>query len=127
MKRVTGLGGFFIKSKNPTKLEAWYRKHLGLPMQFGAWSFAWRDSQHPSRKGFTVISLFESRSGYFRPSKKPFMFNFRVDNLRRLLTQLRKEGVKVDRRIVESDEGRFGWIIDAEGNRIELWEPRKGK
>ena len=127
MKRVTGLGGVFIKSKNPKKLEAWYRKHLHLPMQFGAWSFAWRDSKHPSHKGFTVISLFESRSGYFRPSKKPFMFNFRVANLRRVLTELRREGVKVDSRIVESDEGRFGWIMDAEGNRIELWEPKKGK
>ena len=104
-------------------LEAWYRKHLGLPMQFGAWSFAWRDVKHPTKKGLTVLSAMESKSGYFKPSKKPFMFNFRVANLRRVLGELKKEGVKVDRRILESDEGRFGWIMDNEGNRIELWEP----
>lgn len=127
MKRVTGLGGFFFKAKNAKKLQAWYRKHLGLPLDpgWGGWQFHWRDTKNPRKKGCTVWSAFGAGTGYFKPSRKPFMFNFRVASLRRTLAALKKEGVWVDPKIEESEHGKFGWIMDCEGNRIELWEPPK--
>ena len=127
MKHVTGLGGFFFKAKNAKKLQAWYRKHLGLPLdpQWGGWQFHWRDAKNPRKKGYTVWSAFDAGTSYFKPSRKPFMFNFRVASLRRTLTALRKEGVQVDPKTEESEYGKFGWIMDPEGNRIELWEPPK--
>jgi catechol 2,3-dioxygenase-like lactoylglutathione lyase family enzyme len=126
-KRVTGLGGFFFKAKNPRKLGAWYQRHLGLPIdpQWGGWSFPWRDAKNPDRKGYTVWSPFAAGTGYFKPSRKPFMFNFRVENLKRVLAVLKREGVRVDPKIQVTPDGKFGWIMDPEGNRIELWEPPK--
>lgn len=124
-QRVTGLGGFFFKSNDPKKLGAWYRQHLGLPIdeQWCGWSFEWRDAAQPMRKGYTVWSAFEGNTKYFRPSRKPFMINFRVANLARVLAQLKKERVRVDPKTEESEFGKFGWVMDPEGNRIELWQP----
>lgn len=124
MKRVTGIGGIFFKSEDPTRLREWYREHLGIESEgdSGA-SFHWREADDPEQKGFTVWSAFPANTRYFDPSKAPFMINYRVANLDWLLQQLRAEGVEADPRVEEYDYGRFAWIMDPDGNRIELWEP----
>ena len=128
-QRVTGIGGFFFKAANAKKLRTWYRKHLGLPLDpgWGGWAFPWREAKRPKEKGFTVWSAFEETSDYFEPSRKPFMFNFRVKDLDRVCTELRAEGVWVDPQVIEDANGRFCGILDGEGNRIELWEPAAKK
>jgi catechol 2,3-dioxygenase-like lactoylglutathione lyase family enzyme len=124
MKRVTGLGGIFFKSKDPDKLRAWYQKHLGLePDAYGSVVFDCRDGEVSEKAAQTVWSLFPTDTKYFDPSNASFMINYRVENLDELLKLLRSEGVEVDERTEEYDYGRFGWIMDPEGNRIELWEP----
>lgn len=128
-QRVTGLGGIFFKAKNPGKLGAWYKQHLGLPIneQWCGWSFHWRDAKNPRKKGSTVWSAFESKTKYFGPGKQALMLNYRVANLKKVLAQLKREGVWVDPKSEESEFGNFGWIKDGEGNRIELWEPPSQK
>ena len=127
MKRVTGLGGVFFKCDDPKKMKEWYRKHLGIDSdKYGA-MFEWRDTKTPKNKCYTVWSLFEKNTKYFAPSKKQFMFNYRVKNLKALLKVLRKEDVKVIGEVEEYEYGKFGWIIDPEGNKIELWEPVDNK
>lgn len=128
MKRVTGIGGVFFKAKNPEKLHQWYQKHLGIPGEFpNGGTFHWREKNAPQRAGMTVWNLFPQQTKYFAPSKSPFMVNYRVANLEKLLQALRKEGVKVAKKVENSEYGRFGWISDPEGNRIELWEPPKAR
>jgi catechol 2,3-dioxygenase-like lactoylglutathione lyase family enzyme len=130
--RVTGVGGFFFKAQNPAKLADWYRTHLGIALVPGGkgdnapqfHTFEWRDKDHPDQKGVTAWSIFPADTKYFAPGSASFMVDFRVANLERLLAQLRQEGVKVDEKIDDESNGRFGWAMDAEGNRIELWEPR---
>lgn len=134
MKRVTGIGGIFFKSKDPQQLNDWYARHLGITtLPDNPWGpddsvplFEWRDKDDPDRKCYTVWGLFPQDTTYFDPSPSPFMFNFRVENLDALLDQLRKEGVTVMDKIEEFPFGRFGWIVDPEGNKIELWEPAEG-
>jgi predicted enzyme related to lactoylglutathione lyase len=122
--RVTGIGGIFFRSDDPGVLMEWYRKHLGIPSDaFGGWAFQWRDKRRSQRIGYTVFSPFKKDTTYFDPSEKSFMFNFRVADLRALLAQLRREGIHVVDEIQELPYGKFGWIIDPEGNKIELWEP----
>ena len=124
MKRVTGIGGIFFKAADPEKLPAWYAKHLQLPIErWGGVAFKWRDQEDPKREGYTVCSPFENDTDYFEPSKKPFMINFRVENLDSVLQQLRAEGVTIDEKREESELGKFGWTMDPEGNRVELWQP----
>lgn len=127
MKRVTGIGGIFFKAKDTRKLQTWYKKHLGIPLDptWGGWQFHWRDAKNPKKKGYTVWSAFDAGTDYFKPSKKSFMFNFRVSNLDRVLAGLKQEGVWVDPKTEDTPYGKFGWIMDCEGNRIELWEPAK--
>ncbi len=126
--RVTGLGGIFFKAINQKKVSAWYKKHLGLPVQdWGGATFEWRDAKRPQKKGATLWSPFAADTTYFKPSKKPFMLNFRVANLKRVLAELKKEKVWVDPKVDESEFGKFGWIMDCEGNRIELWQPPQPK
>ena len=124
-QRVTGLGGIFFKAKNPAKLGAWYKKHLGLPVQeWGGCSFDWRDAKAPKKKGSTAWSAFEPKTKYFGPGKQGHMINYRVANLKQVLAALKKEGVWIDPKGIEaSDFGQFAWIKDSEGNRIELWQP----
>jgi predicted enzyme related to lactoylglutathione lyase len=131
--RVTGVGGFFFKAQNPGKLGDWYRAHLGIALIPGGkgdnapqfYPFKWREKDHPDTIGATVLSIFPADTKYFAPSNSSFMVNFRVANLDRLLAQLRQEGVKVDDKIVDDgSNGRFGYAIDPEGNRIEMWEPK---
>ena len=130
--RVTGIGGIFMKAQNPAKLADWYREHLGIPSG-GAGAaenapryhlFKWRDIDHSDQEGLTVWSIFPEDTKYFGPGTAPFMIDYRVANLDRLLAQLRQEGVKVDDKIEEEANGRFSWATDPEGNRFELWEPR---
>jgi len=124
MKRVTGIGGIFFKAKDPDQLKQWYARHLGLPLkQDGEVSFHWRETDAPQRQGRTIWAPFPNDTEYFEPSQSSFMINYRVEDLDGLLAQLRKEGVQVNDCVEEYDYGRFGWIMDPEGNRIELWEP----
>jgi predicted enzyme related to lactoylglutathione lyase len=127
MKRVTGIGGIFIKAKDPDKLREWYRDHLGIDCKpWGGTAFLWKDDESPQRQGVTIWSVMPMDSSTFNPSAAPFMVNYRVQELEPLLAQLRKEGCTVDDRTEESAFGKFGWVMDPEGNRIELWEPPKG-
>jgi predicted enzyme related to lactoylglutathione lyase len=128
MKRVTGIGGVFFKAEHPAKLYEWYEQHLGIQREphGGGASFRWREAEAPGREGMTVWSLFPTDTKYFEPSRSPFMINYRVDDLDALLEALRAEGVEVDPHREDYDYGRFAWIMDPEGNRIELWEPPKG-
>ena len=121
MKRVTGIGGVFFKSNDPEKLREWYRVHLEIEVEKeGAAMFKWRKLDDPERESCTVWSPFPSDTNYFAPSEKPFMINFQVENL---LVQLKREGVDVDPDVENYDYGKFGWVMDPEGNRIELWQP----
>ena len=120
-KRVTGLGGIFFKTKNPDKVKEWYGKHLGLPVDEYGCTFWWKDKE--GKDSSTQWSPFKEDTNYFEPSKKQFMMNFRVENLKELLVTLEKEGVTIVGEIEEYDYGKFGWILDPEGNKIELWEP----
>ena len=120
MAKVTGLGGIFFKSRDPAALAAWYAEHLGL--QVDDWGGV-RFDEDEDRPGYTLWSAFAADTNYFAPSAQPYMVNFRVDDLDALLIQFRTAGVEVDERIEESEFGRFGWIMDPEGSRIELWQP----
>ena len=125
MKRVTGIGGVFFKSDDPERLYAWYEEHLGLTRSSGeAVVFKWRQADDGT-EGQTVLAIFPRGTDYFHPSRSQFMLNFCVDDLDGLLTALRAEGVEVEEKIEQYDYGRFAWIRDPEGNRIELWEPTK--
>jgi catechol 2,3-dioxygenase-like lactoylglutathione lyase family enzyme len=123
MKRVTGLGGVFMKCKDPDAMYGWYEKHLGIVPEHGTVSFNWRETEDHEKTGTTVWALFPDNTKYFEPSRSPFMMNFRVENLEQLLAALRAEGVQVDDKVESHAYGKFGWIMDPEGNRIELWEP----
>ncbi len=123
MKRITGLGGVFFKCRNKAALMDWYAKHLGLEISGPAWNFSWREAAEPERMGMTVFGFFDQDTDYFNPSERDVMFNFRVDDLDAVLAALRDEGVQVDDKVEEYEYGRFGWVMDPEGRRIELWEP----
>jgi predicted enzyme related to lactoylglutathione lyase len=124
MKRVIGLGGIFFKAKDPKTLYEWYRKHLGIESATDGSGAMWRDADHPEVPGCNVWAIFSQETKYLAPSQSSFMINFRVENLDDLLKALREEGVQVDPK-VEGEYGKFGWIMDPEGNRVELWEPPK--
>jgi len=119
--RVTGLGGFFFKSKDPDKAKAWYGKHLGLPVDAYGCTFWWKDKE--GNDCSTQWSPFKEDTKYFQPSEKQFMMNFRVENLEELLVTLKEEGVTIVGEMETYSYGKFGWILDPEGNKIELWEP----
>jgi len=121
-KRVTGIGGLFFKTTNPTKTKDWYKKHLGFNTDDWGCTFWWKDKD--GKKCSTQWSPFEKDSKHFEPSKKEFMFNYRVENLVELLKVLKEEGVTIIGEIEEYDYGKFGWILDNDGNKIELWEPK---
>ena len=127
MKRVTGIGGVFFKSKDPKALAEWYRVHLGLDVEeWGGVAFKWVTPENPSGTGSTVWSPFKEDTDYFAPSQAAFMVNYRVENLHALLAALREEGCKVEDKVEESDYGKFGWVTDPEGNKVELWQPPDG-
>jgi predicted enzyme related to lactoylglutathione lyase len=128
MKRVTGIGGVFFKSKDPKALGEWYRTHLGLNVEeWGGVAFQWVTSENPTGTGTTIWNPFKEDTLYFAPSTATFMVNFRVHDLHGLLAALRAEGCDVDTNVEESEYGKFGWVQDPEGNRIELWQPPGGQ
>jgi catechol 2,3-dioxygenase-like lactoylglutathione lyase family enzyme len=128
MKRVTGIGGIFFKAQDPKALGEWYRRHLGIDVQdWGGAAFAWQGADNPQGVGTTVWSPFKADTEYFAPSTAPFMVNYRVADLHALLAQLRSEGVHVEDKVDESEFGKFGWVVDPEGNKLELWEPPAGQ
>lgn len=125
MKRVTGLGGVFFKASDPKKIKQWYEKHLGMKMDPYGYSFQWKelDKVDTTTPASTAWSPFKDDSQYFKPSEKPFMFNYRVENLVELMILLKAEGVEIVGEIEVHPYGKFGWIMDPDGNKIELWEP----
>ncbi|WAC00813.1 VOC family protein [Lacinutrix neustonica] len=120
-KRVTGIGGLFFKTKDPEQTKNWYKKHLGFNTDDYGCTFLWKDKE--GNECSTQWSPFKEDTEYFAPSKKDFMFNYRVENLKELLATLQAEGVTVVGQMEEYDYGKFGWILDNDGNKIELWEP----
>ena len=124
MARLTGIGGVFFKAQDPKALADWYRDKVGLEIgEDGSVVFAWSDDPQKGGTGHTIWGPFDSTTCYFDPSEKPFMINFRVDDLDAMLTQLRDAGVTVMDAEDHAPYGRFGWFMDPEGNKIELWEP----
>lgn len=125
MTRVTGIGGIFIKARDPARMKDWYRRHLGIDIQdWGGTAFPWQaEGRQEPDGGMTVWSIFPADSRYFDPSPAPFMVNYRVADLHAVLAALRAEGCAVDERVEESEFGKFGWVMDPEDNRIELWQP----
>lgn len=128
MKRVTGIGGIFFAAKDPEALRAWYQRHLGIDVQaWGGTAFRWTDETGSPSGGTTVWSISAAGDGTFAPSAAPFMINYRVANLAQLLEELRREGCQVVEKSDASEFGKFGWVIDPEGNKVELWEPPEGQ
>lgn len=123
MAKITGIGGIFFKCNNPEEIREWYSSKLGISTDNYGTSFEWRQSQNSDQKGFTVWGPFPDSTKYFNPSKKEFMINFRVDNLKELLEELKEQGVNVVGEIEEFEYGLFAHILDPEGTKIELWEP----
>lgn len=125
MKRVTGIGGIFFRAKDPANLHSWYKTHLGIDVQdWGGTAFRWVDESGTPANGTTVWSVGDSSFG---PSNSTFMINYRVADLHELLGQLREEGCEVLDQVEESEFGIFGWVIDPEGNKVELWQPPEGQ
>jgi predicted enzyme related to lactoylglutathione lyase len=130
--RATGIGGVFFKAKDPAATAKWYREHLGIElapagksptaMQYHVFEWGGKDPQ--GADGATVFSIFSETTKYFDPTTAPFMINFRVANLDRLLAQLKAEGVTVEPKMADESNGKFAWAIDPDGRRIELWEPK---
>jgi len=122
MKKVTGIGGVFFKSKDPKTINEWYKTHLGFDTTPYGTSFEWKQLEN-DKKGLTQWNAFPDNTKYFEPSAKEFMINYRVENLEALLEELKKGGVTIVDKMETYDYGKFVHILDPEGNKIELWEP----
>jgi predicted enzyme related to lactoylglutathione lyase len=128
MKRVTGIGGIFFKAKDADTLRAWYKEHLGIDVQnWGGTAFTWTDANGNPTGGMTVWSVAPETSNQFAPSDAPFMINYRVEDLYAVVAALKAEGCNVLDKIDDSDYGKFAWVIDPEGNKVELWQPPAGQ
>ena len=122
--KVTGIGGIFFKCKDPKTLKDWYKTHLGLDTNpYGA-TFEWYETADGTKKAQTQWSPFAETTKYFDPSTKDFMINYRVDNLESLVEELKKDGITIVDKIETYDYGKFVHILDSEGNKVELWEPK---
>ncbi|SRR6056297_215111 len=121
--RVTGIGGVFFKSANPKNSKQWYKENLGFVVDQWGTNFEWYQGRNPSKKGYTQWSPFPHDTDYFQPSSQPYMINYRVVHLEKLLQTLAENGVTILDEIQEFDYGKFVHILDNEGNKIELWEP----
>lgn len=128
MKRVTGIGGIFFTAKDAPALQAWYRRHLCIDVQeWGGAVFTWSDAEGKPVSGATVWSIGPAEGDHFAPSTASFMVNYRVDDLHGVVRVLKEEGCEVLDRIDESEYGKFAWVIDPEGNKVELWQPPAGQ
>ena len=128
MKRVTGIGGIFFHSPDPVALRAWYRDHLGIDVQeWGGTAFTWTDADGKPTAGTTIWSVSSAASSDFAPGTASFMINYRVADLHALVKVLQAEGCNVLDKIDESEFGKFAWVIDPDGNKVELWEPPAGQ
>ena len=128
MQRVTGIGGIFFHARDPAALREWYRRHLGIDVQeWGGAAFTWTGADGQPVGGTTVWSIGAADGGYFAPSTAPFMVNYRVADLHALVKVLREEGCNVLDKVEESEYGKFAWVIDPEGHKVELWQPPPGQ
>ena len=128
MKRVTGIGGIFFSARDAPALQAWYKRHLGIDVQpWGGAAFTWSDAEGNPTGGTTAWSISPIESDQFAPSKAPFMVNYRVEDLRGIVKALKEEGCNVLDNIDESEYGKFAWVMDPEGNKVELWQPPSGQ
>ncbi|MGQ0801036.1 MAG: VOC family protein [Pseudomarimonas sp.] len=128
MKRVTGIGGIFFNAKDPVALRAWYKVHLGIDVQeWGGTAFTWTDEAGNPTMGTTVWSIGVADAAYFAPSTASFMINYRVEDLDAVMKALREEGCNVLEKSDDSEYGKFGWVMDPEGNKVELWQPPPGQ
>jgi predicted enzyme related to lactoylglutathione lyase len=128
MKRVTGIGGVFFKSPDPKRLAQWYQTHLGIPVEvWGGAAFSWAGADNPGGVGTTVWSPMKPDTDTFSPSTSSFMINYRVDDLHALMAALREEGCEIVGKIDESEYGKFGWVMDPDGNKVELWQAPDGQ
>ena len=123
MAKVTGLGGVFFRCEDPAGMRDWYREQLGIESEEYGFPFMWRESERPEKRGYTVWNPFPVETKYFDPSAKQFMVNYRVDDLPELLRRFEAAGVEIVGEMVEEENGKFAWVLDPEGNKIELWEP----
>ncbi|PKL81073.1 MAG: glyoxalase [Ignavibacteriae bacterium HGW-Ignavibacteriae-4] len=121
--KVVGIGGIFFKSESPENMRNWYSEKLGLVTNEYGSLFEFRDSDNPEQKGYLQWSPFEKNTEYFAPSEKQYMINYRVQNIEKLIENLRVDGVQIVGEIETFDYGKFAHIIDPEGNKIEFWEP----
>lgn len=127
MQRVNGIGGIVFKAKDAPALQAWYKRHLGIDVQaWGGAAFAWADAAGTPIGGTTAWRISAAEDDDFAPSAATFMVTYRVDDLRGLMAALKDEGCNVLDSIDESEYGAFGWVIDPEGNKVELWQPPAG-
>lgn len=128
MKRVTGIGGIFFMAKDAPVLQAWYKRHLGIDVQeWGGTVFEWADADGKPTGGTTVWSIAQESADQFAPGKAPFMVNYRVEDLDAVVSALKAEGCNVLDDVQDSEYGKFAWVIDPEGNKVELWEPPAGQ
>ena len=124
--RILGIGGVFFKSSNRDQMREWYSKHLGLADKGQGVMLPWREHDDPQKEHATVWTVFPASSNYI-PAAQPFMINYIVDDLDALLDRLKQEGVKIDEKRMNESYGRFAWIYDQDGNKIELWQPVSAK
>lgn len=128
MKRVTGIGGIFFNAKDAPALRAWYKRHLGIDVQdWGGTAFTWTDAEDKPVAGTTIWSIGSAQGDPLAPGTATFMVNYRVENLQALVKVLREEGCNVLDKIDVSEYGGFAWVIDPEGNKVELWQPPVGQ
>ena len=128
MKRVTGIGGIFFHAKDPVALRAWYQRHLGVDVQvWGGAAFNWTDDSGKPAGGTTIWSIGAADNKHFEPGSASFMINYRVEDVDALLAALREEGCNVMEKSEDSEYGKFGWVIDPENNKVELWQPPAGQ
>jgi predicted enzyme related to lactoylglutathione lyase len=120
--RITGVGGVFIRSKDPKALAAWYRDVLGIPLE--SWGGATLKYDAPGHPPVVVWNAFPSTNGYMSPSTREFMIDFAVDDLDAFLARLTAKGVAVLKRQDSGPDGKFAWILDPDGTKIELWQPK---
>jgi catechol 2,3-dioxygenase-like lactoylglutathione lyase family enzyme len=125
--RILGIGGVFFKSANRDEMREWYSKHLGLADKGGGAMLPWREHDDPQKEHVTVWTIFPASTKYFGSGPAPFMVNYIVDDLDALLDRLKEEGVKIDEKRMNESYGRFAWIYDSDGNKIELWQPASAK